>query len=141
MTTTIIDNLNTVLATLKSEIESVLSTYTVKLFMQNPKRVDRYPMCIIVPEITNPAYLAISQEEEYGLHSIQVFIVVRTPFDLDGSTMFTDLSTLITKLKAIRHDTTKWRNLSYEEGIKFGFNAASDNAMLQSAQISLKIKK
>lgn len=137
----VIDNLNTVLATLKSEIESVLSTYTVKLFMQNPKRIDQYPMCIIVPDETIPGYLAISQEEEYGLHSIQVFIVVRTPFDLDGSTMLTDLGTLITKLKAIRHDTTKWRNLSYEEGIKFGFNAASDNAMLQSAQISLKIKK
>lgn len=141
MTDTIIDNLNSVLATLKTEIESVLSKYTVKLFMKNPKRVDQYPICIIVPNDTIPGYIAIPQEEEYGLHSIQVFIVVRTPFDLDGSTMLTDLVTLITKLKAIRHDTTKWRSLSYEDGIKFGFDTASDNAMLQSAQISLKIKK
>lgn len=137
----VIDNLNSVLSTLKSEIESVLSTYTVKLFMQNPKRVDQYPICIIVPETTVPGALAIPQEEEYGVHSIQLFIVVRTPFDLDGSTMLTDLDTVVTKLKAIRHDTTKWRNLSYEDGIRFGFDAASDNAMLQSAQISLKVKK
>lgn len=109
--------------------------------MQNPKRIDQYPMCIIVPEITVPGYIAIQQNDEFGIHSIRVFIVVRTPFDLDGSTMLVDLDTLITKLKAIRHDTTKWRNLSYDEGIKFGFDATSDNAMLQSAQISLKVKK
>jgi len=141
MTTTIIDNLNSVLATLKSEIVSVLPKYTVKLFMKNPKRIDQYPMCIIVPEISVPGYIAIQQNEEFGVHAIQVFIVVRTPFDLDGSTMLIDLGTLITKLKAVRHDTTKWRNLSYDDGIKFGFDAVSDNEMLQSAQISLKIKK
>lgn len=136
----IIDNLNSILADLKSEIESVLPKYTVKLFMQNPKRTDQYPICIIVPNETIPGYIAIPQEEEFGVHEIQVFIVVRTPFDLDGSVMLVDLDTLITKLKLIRHDTTKWRYLSYEDGVRFGYDAI-DNSMLQSAQISLKIKK
>ena len=136
----IIDNLNSILADLKSEIESVLPKYTVKLFMQNPKRTDQYPICIIVPNETIPGYIAIPQEEEFGVHEIQVFIVVRTPFDLDGSVMLVDLDTLITKLKLIRHDTTKWRYLSYEDGVRFGYDAV-DNSMLQSAQISLKIKK
>ena len=136
----IIDNLNSVLSTLKSEIESVLTKYTVKLFMQNPKRTDQYPICIIVPNESVPGYIAIPQEEEFGIHEIQIFIVVRTPFDLDGSVMLEDLDTLITKLKSIRHDTTKWRWLSYEDGVRFGYDAV-DNSMLQSAQISLKIKK
>ena len=137
----VIDNLNSVLSTLKSEIESVLTTYTVKLFMQSPSRSDQYPLCVIVPEETTPGYIGIPSNEEFGIHKIEVFIIVKTPFDLDGSRMLEDLDTLVTKLKAIRNDTTKWRWLSYEDGIQYAYDKATDNSMLQSAQISLKIKK
>jgi hypothetical protein len=136
----LIDSLNSILSTLKTDIKLVLSNYTVKYFMVDPTRTDQYPFCAIVPYNVTPLYDTIPQENEYGIFDIHLYIVVRTPFDHEATTLLEDLDTLITKLKSIRHDNTKWRNLDYSGGVKFSYDRI-ENSMLQSADIALRIKK
>lgn len=136
----LIDNLQSILTTLVSEIESVLPTFSVLKFMREPDRLDSYPSVMVVPEEVVPVYQTMTENEEQGLFTINLYMIIRTPFDYKGSTLLDELDTLLDHLFTIRHDTDKWRDLRYTEGIKFEYMAI-ENSMLQSAQIILTIKK
>ena len=135
-----IDSLKSILTNLEAEISSTLPNYSVLRFMREPDRLDRYPSLMIVPEEAVPIYQTMTENEEQGLFTINLYMIIRTPFDFKGSTLLDELDTLLDHLFTIRHDTDKWRDLRYTEGIKFEYMAI-ENSMLQSAQITLTIKK
>ena len=135
-----IDSLKSILTNLETEIASALDDYSILRFMREPDRLDRYPSLMIVPEEATPIYQTMTENEEQGLFTINLYMIIRTPFDFKGSTLLDELDTLLDHLFTIRHDTDKWRDLRYTEGIKFEYMAI-ENSMLQSAQIILTIKK
>ena len=135
-----IDSLNSILSNIETEIESVLTTYTVKPFLRSPDRYDSFPFCQIVPYEGIPLYTGMTEDAEQGIFEIHLILTVKTPFDYRGTTLLTDLDTLVTHLFSIRHDSTKWRNLDYTEGIRFSYEEYS-NSMLQNAEVVLKVKK
>ena len=136
----LIDSLKSILTNLESEIKSALPTYSVLRFMREPDRLDRYPSIMIVPNEATPLYQTMSEDNEQGIFSIDLYMIIRTPFDFKGSTLLDELDTLLDHLFTIRHDKLKWRDMDYKEGILLEY-LGIDNAMLQSAIIKLKIKK
>jgi len=136
----LIDSLNSILDDLENEIKSVLSKYTVMRFMREPSRLDHYPICMVVPTETIPLYTSLPETIEEGDFIIHLYLVMRTPFDYKGSSLLKDLDILITELYSLRHDTTKWRELNYLDGIRYSYDPIEDG-MLQGAEIILHIRK
>lgn len=135
-----IDSLELILTSLETEIATALSGYSILRFMREPERLDRYPAVMIVPEDAKPHYQAMREDNEQGIFIINLYQIIRVPFDYKGSKLLKELDSLLDYLYTIRHDDTKWRDLDYKEGILFEY-LAIDNAMLQSAMIRLRIKK
>ena len=136
----LVDNLKLILTTLETEIESALPTYSVLRFMREPDRLDKYPAVMVVPNEATPLYQTMTEDNEQGIFSIDLYLIVRTPFDYEGSKLLDELDTLLDHLFTIRHDKLKWRDMDYKEGINFEY-VGIDNAMLQSAVIHTRIKK
>lgn len=135
-----IDSLISILTDLETEIATALTDYSILRFMREPDRLDRYPAVMIVPEEATPIYQAMTEDNEQGMFPINLYQIIRVPFDYKGSKLLDELNLLLNHLYTIRHDATKWRDLDYKEGVGFEYMAI-DNAMLQSAVIRLKIKK
>jgi len=136
----LIDSLKSILTDLETEIASALDGYSILRFMREPDRLDRYPAIMIVPTEATPIYQTMTEDNEQGIFLIDVYQIIRIPFDYKGSKLLDELDTLLDHIYTIRHDITKWRDLDYKEGIGFEY-VPIDNAMLQSEVINLKIKK
>lgn len=136
----LINNLKTILTTLETEIANALDGYSILRFMREPDRLDRYPAIMIVPEEATPLYQTMTEDNEQGIFTINLYLINRTPFDYHGTKLLDELDTLLDHLFTIRHDKNKWRDLDYKEGILFEYINV-DNATLQSAVIHLTIKK
>ena len=140
MIMSLIDSLKSILTNLEAEISSALPNYSVLRFMREPDRLDRYPAIMIVPTEATPIYQTMTEDNEQGLFLIDIYQIIRVPFDFEGTKLLDELDTLLDHLFTIRHDTDKWRDLDYKEGIMFE-SMIIDNATLQSAVIHTKIKK
>lgn len=139
--TSIIDKLDQILTNLKTEVEGVLTDYKVSVFLRFPTESDAYPIALIVPIRVISKYAGgLSQLDEYATAEIELHLIVKTPFDYSGSTLLTDLDTVLEKLRTLRYDETKWRELQYKGGIEFSYSPIS-NWLLQSAVISLSIEE
>lgn len=138
---TIIDKLNQILTNLKTEVESALTDYKVSIFLRFPTETDAYPIALIVPIRVIPKYAGgILQEDEYATAEIELHLIVKTPFDYDGTTLLADLDTVLEKLRTLRYDETKWRELQYKGSIEFAYSPIS-RWILQSAIINLTIEE
>lgn len=138
--TSLIDNLDSILDNLKSEVELLLSTYTVSIFLRFPAEGDKFPQAIIVPIKITPIYVGgLEQEVESGLAEIELHLIVKIPYDYRGSTLLTDLDTVLEKLRTLRFDETKWKELRYTGGVEFAYTPIT-KAILQSAIIKLSIE-
>lgn len=139
--TSLIDTLNSVLANLKTELELVLTEYSVKTYLRFPTSSDKFPICFIVPIKVTPSYQGgLSQLDEYATIEIQLHLVTKVPFDYQKSTLLEDLDTALEKLRTLRFDTTKWRELQYTDGVELEYSPI-ENWILQSAVINLRIEE
>lgn len=139
--TSLIDTLNSVLSNLKTELESVLTDYSVKIFLRFPTSSDKFPICLIVPIKVTASYQGgLTQLDEYAMIEIQLHLITKVPFDYQNSSLLDDLDTTLEKLRSLRFDTTKWRELQYTEGIEFEYSPA-ERWILQSAVINLRIEE
>lgn len=139
--TSIIDTLSSILSNLKTEIESVLTKYKVNIFLRFPTESDNYPIALIVPIRVTPTYAGgLLQNDEYATVEIELHLITKVPFDFKGSTLLTDLDTALEKLRTLRYDDTKWRELQYKTGIEFAYTPIS-NWILQSAVVNLTIEE
>ena len=139
--TSIIDKLNQVLTNLKTEVESVLTDYKVDIFLRFPTEADRYPLALIVPIRVIPKYAGgILNDDEYATAEIELHLITKVAYDYDNTTLLENLDTVLEKLRTLRYDNTKWRELQYTGGIEFAYSPIS-NWLLQSAIISLTIEE
>lgn len=139
--TSIIDKLSSVLNNLKSEVEGVLTDYKVSIFLRFPTESDAYPIALIVPIRVTPTYAGgLSQNDEYIIAEIELHLITKVPFDYQNSSLLNDLDTALEKLRTLRYDETKWRELQYKSGVEFAYSPIS-RWILQSAVINLRIEE
>lgn len=138
--TSLIDKLNSVMDTLKSEIADALSGYKVMHFLRFPTATDFFPVCFIVPIRITPLYRGgILEEDEYTIIDIEIHLVTRVPFDYGGTRLLKDLDAIMEKLRTLRHDDSKWYELDYKGGIDLEY-APIEKWILQSAVVHVKVE-
>ena len=140
---TLISLVNAAVAALKLDVESVLVTdhdpkYSIKVLLRDPDRSDRFPFAAIIPVEIIPKYFVRDSLENATL-TIRLILIVRKPFDDDGTELLSDLDEVLEKLYALRHDKTNWRELDYKQGIRFGTDI-TDKDVYQSAEIMINIE-
>jgi len=136
----VVANLNSILDDLETEIKGILKEYSVLKFLRTPETLNSFPAIMIIPKRVIPYYLSLGEIHEKGIFEIELYQIVKTPFDYAKTTLLTDLDSLLEELYDLRHDTTKWDELDYVKGIEFDY-VPFENAVLQTAVISLTIKK
>jgi len=140
---TLISLVNAAIAALKNDVESVLVTdhtpkYSVKVLLRDPDRSDRFPFAVIIPMEIVPKYF-VRDSIENAILTIRLILIVRKPFDDDGTELLSDLDTVLEKLYTLRHNTDNWRELDYKQGIRFGTDI-TDKDVYQSAEITINIE-
>ena len=138
--TSLVDKLNAVMDTLKTEIDDALSNYKVMHFLRFPTATDFFPVCFIVPIRITPIYRGgILEEDEYAIIEIEIHLVTRVPFDYRGTRLLEDLDAIMEKLRTLRHDDSKWYELDYKGGIDLEYSPI-EKWILQSAVVHVKVE-
>jgi len=138
--TSLVDKLNSVMDTLKDEIDDALSNYKVMHFLRFPTATDFFPVCFIVPTRITPIYRGgILEEDEYAIIEIEIHLVTRVPFDYRGTRLLEDLDAIMEKLRTLRHDDSKWYELDYKGGIDLEYSPI-EKWILQSAVVHVKVE-
>jgi len=138
--TSLVDKLNSVMDTLKTEIDDALSNYKVMPFLRFPTATDFFPVCFIVPIRITPIYRGgILEEDEYAIIEIEIHLVTRVPFDYRGTRLLEDLDAIMEKLRTLRHDDSKWYELDYKGGIDLEYSPI-EKWILQSAVVHVKVE-
>ena len=138
--TSLVDKLNSVMDTLKTEIDDALSNYKVMHFLRFPTATDFFPVCFIVPIRITPIYRGgILEEDEYAIIEIEIHLVTRVPFDYRGTRLLEDLDAIMEKLRTLRHDDSKWFELDYKGGIDLEYSPI-EKWILQSAVVHVKVE-
>ena len=138
--TSLVDKLNSVMDTLKTEIDDALSDYKVMHFIRFPSATDFFPVCFIVPIRITPIYRGgILEEDEYAIIEIEIHLVTRVPFDYRGTRLLRDLDAIMEKLRTLRHDDSKWYELDYKGGIDLEYSPI-EKWILQSAVVHVKVE-
>ena len=138
--TSLVDKLNSVMDTLKTEIDDALSDYKVMHFIRFPSATDFFPVCFIVPIRITPIYRGgILEEDEYAIIEIEIHLVTRVPFDYRGTRLLEDLDAIMEKLRTLRHDDSKWYELDYKGGIDLEYSPI-EKWILQSAVVHVKVE-
>jgi len=137
--TSLVDKLNSVMDTLKTEIDDALSDYKVMHFIRFPSATDFFPVCFIVPIRITPIYRGgILEEDEYAIIEIEIHLVTRVPFDYRGTRLLEDLDAIMERLRTLRHDS-KWYELDYKGGIDLEYSPI-EKWILQSAVVHVKVE-
>jgi len=138
--TSLVDKLNSVMDTLKTEIDDALSDYKVMHFIRFPSATDFFPVCFIVPIRITPIYRGgILEEDEYAIIEIEIHLVTRVPFDYRGTRLLEDLDAIMEKLRSLRHDDSKWFELDYKGGVDLEYSPI-EKWILQSAVVHVKVE-
>jgi len=138
--TSLVDKLNSVMDTLKTEIDDALSDYKVMHFIRFPSATDFFPVCFIVPIRITPIYRGgILEEDEYAIIEIEIHLVTRVPFDYRGTRLLEDLDAIMERLRTLRHDDSKWYELDYKGGIDLEYSPI-EKWILQSAVVHVKVE-
>jgi len=138
--TSLVDKLNSVMDTLKTEIDDALSNYKVMHFLRFPTATDFFPVCFIVPIRITPIYRGgILEEDEYAIIEIEIHLVTRVPFDYRGTRLLEDLDAIMERLRTLRHDDSKWYELDYKGGIDLEYSPI-EKWILQSAVVHVKVE-
>ena len=138
--TSLIDKLNSVMDTLKDEIDSVLSSYKVMHFLRFPTASDYFPICLIVPIRITPLYRGgLLEDDEYSIIELEIHLITKVPYDYRGERLLKDLDAVMEKLRTLRHDETKWYELDYKGGVDLEY-APVEKWILQSAVVHVKVE-
>jgi len=138
--TSLIDKLNSVMDTLKDEIDSVLSSYKVMHFLRFPTASDYFPICLIVPIRITPLYRGgLLEDDEYSIVELEIHLITKVPYDYRGERLLKDLDAVMEKLRTLRHDESKWYELDYKGGVDLEY-APVEKWILQSAVIHVKVE-
>jgi len=138
--TSLIDKLNSVMDTLKNEIDSVLSGYKVMHFLRFPTASDYFPICLIVPIRITPLYRGgLLEDDEYSIIELEIHLITKVPYDYRGERLLKDLDAVMEKLRTLRHDESKWYELDYKGGVDLEY-APVEKWILQSAVIHVKVE-
>jgi len=138
--TSLIDKLNSVMDTLKDEIDNVLSDYKVMRFLRFPTASDYFPICLIVPIRITPLYRGgLLEDDEYSIIELEIHLITKVPYDYKGERLLKDLDAVMEKLRTLRHDESKWYELDYKGGVDLEY-APVEKWILQSAVIHVKVE-
>jgi len=130
---------------LKDTVTATLVTnhdpkYTVKILMRQPTREDGNLVSVIIPTRVTPTYPIMNRTFENGIVDVRLIMILRKPFDDDGTTLLNDVGLVLEALRSVKLNKPTWDLLDYPQGVRFDTTDIVDNWVFQGAEIGIQIK-